>query len=154
MSKDIESIQHGSLPEESYYVDKTKGHEVRLSNDGIIPIKDLFWYSYPEISPTKSAPLEVLTSYGIRQVVADYSRGIGGFSFTDCTHPMQNMNCNMYAMDGWRYQDLALNIADNIKVNPTTRVSFGDDKPYTFTLSKLPWYIRLWQFLHPKAADS
>lgn len=103
------------------------------------------WYSYPALMPKKNAPLEVLTSQGVRQVIADYSRGIGGFSFTDCTHPAQNMNCDMYAIDGWRYKEGEFNTTENIMFLAASYES-----------QPSPWYIRLWQFfgtvLHPKTS--
>lgn len=113
------------------------------------------WYHYPELMPKKHAPLEVLTSHGIRQVAFDQN-SIAGYRFTDCTHPLQNANCNMYAVEGWRYKEAELNTPENVRLMQTMHISFGESEPYLFTLSKLPWYIRLWNFgvgiFHPKTA--
>lgn len=61
------------------------------------------FFDYKRHIPLCGGHIEVLTTYGIREAI--FNPNSGGYRFTDCTNPMENMHCNMHSIRGWRYKD-------------------------------------------------
>ncbi len=56
--------------------------------------------------PIYDAPVYIKTTHG--QIRKGYYYGLGCFHFTDCTHPLQNVNCPYFYTTEWKYQDPAI----------------------------------------------
>lgn len=80
---------------------------------------------YKKYIPTAIKPMEVMTQWGLREVIFDGMRQF--YRFTDCTHPMQNAYCNTEYIKGWRYKNDCDNEALLIQPNHYERQKEGDE---------------------------